>query len=65
MQQVDTWTLFDVVPVVIQNASATLTDPVLLQIVAGTNGWEYLLTQGGNTVANEEALYGSTTSQFA
>jgi len=50
--------MFDLVPVVVQNTTIDLNTPVVLQIEAGTNGWNYVLTNGGTVVSNESALYG-------
>jgi hypothetical protein len=43
MQQVDTWDLIDVVPIVLNNqgVSSTPTDPYVLQAGFNANGWFY------------------------
>jgi hypothetical protein len=53
------------VPVFIQNPSVDSNNPVVLQIEAGTNGWNYLLTQGSVNAGNDTALYGQLSAQFA
>jgi hypothetical protein len=63
MQQVERYTLFDLVPVFA--VSGDQEAPVTLQIEAGTNGWNYELLQGGAGVGNRSALYGALTGQFA
>lgn len=43
MQQVDTWDLIDVVPIVLANpgASSNPTEPYILQAGFNANGWFY------------------------
>jgi len=49
MQQVDTWDLINVVPILLNNpgASVTPSDPFILQAGFNANGWFYEVKQGG------------------
>jgi len=67
MQQVDSWDLVDVVPIVLNNqgVSVTPTDPFVLQAGFNANGWFYEVKQNASPTAFRESLWGFNTEQFS
>jgi hypothetical protein len=67
MQQVDSWDLIDVVPILLNNQGVAVnpTDPFVLQAGFNANGWFYEVKQGGTPTAFRESLWGFNTEQFA
>jgi hypothetical protein len=53
MQQVDTWDLIDVVPIVLANqgVSPIPSDPFIMEAGFNANGWFYEVRQNGSPTA--------------
>jgi hypothetical protein len=67
MQQVDSWDLIDVVPIVLANpgTGSVPTEPYILQAGFNANGWFYEVKQSGTPVSFRDAQWGFNTEQFA
>jgi len=64
MQQVSTWDLVDIVPIL--GGTGNPNEPTIVQIGTGVNGWYYDCRQTGSLTPVSEAAfaYGAFTGQF-
>jgi hypothetical protein len=52
MQQVNTWNLLDIVPVLITDPSYIGNEPAIIQFQSGANGWEWTAAQNGSALTS-------------
>jgi hypothetical protein len=61
MQVVNSWTLNEFVPILVNSTTYDIDSPAQVQFVAGPNGWVYSVDQGGVRLVQEEGAYGENT----
>jgi hypothetical protein len=61
MQQVNTWNLLDIVPVVVNSNSYVPNEPAVVNFTTGPNRWFLAVNQGGSNLIATEAAYGEST----